>query len=254
MDGAQALALPTRLGQELKVRPGTNHLDQIHWKSLDDQGEIWFEGKFDSASGSLLEATDQKVGERLQTIFEAVSKQRPGFSNGLVCETRLEFPRNWGLGTSSTLISNLAKWANIDPYQLLQDTFGGSGYDIACAEAEGPILYQRMEEGAAVQGVPFSPSFQEHLYFVYLGKKQNSREGIKRYRTHAKKKAHLLLEVNNLTQAFLKAKTLGEFNRLIYIHEELVAQMIDLPRAKKLYFKDYWGEVKSLGAWVVILF
>ena len=34
----------------------------------------------------------------------------------------------------------------MNPYILLFDTFGGSGYDIACAEAEGPVLYQLLED------------------------------------------------------------------------------------------------------------
>lgn len=252
LDGAQALALPTRLGQTLRVKPNTEASDQVHWKSLDEHNKAWFEGHFDLKNKVVLETTDQEVAIRLQTIFEAISKQRPDFwihQKGGAFETKLEFPRNWGLGTSSTLISNIARWANINPYQLLWDTFGGSGYDIACAEASGSILYQRIENGAAVEDISFHPTFQKQLYFVYLGKKQNSREGIKRYRERVKKSAHLLLEVNNLTQAFFKAKTLGEFNKLIDIHEALVARMIDLPRAKSLYFKDYWGEIKSLGAW-----
>ena len=56
--------------------------------------------------------------------------------------TKLTFPRAWGLGTSSTLISLIAQWAKCDPFELLFEAFGGSGYDIACATANSPISYQ----------------------------------------------------------------------------------------------------------------
>ncbi|MBQ0741502.1 mevalonate kinase, partial [Aquimarina celericrescens] len=63
------------------------------------------------------------------------------FTQNYNFKTRLEFPKNWGLGTSSTLITNVSKWASVDPYQLLEKTFGGSGYDIACAKSEFPLVY-----------------------------------------------------------------------------------------------------------------
>ena len=59
---------------------------------------------------------------------------------GTRVETQLEFPREWGLGSSSTLISNLGLWAETDPYDLLSATLGGSGYDIAAARSESPFL------------------------------------------------------------------------------------------------------------------
>jgi hypothetical protein len=46
------------------------------------------------------------------------------------------------LGTSSTLINNIAQWFGIDAYELLWKSFGGSGYDIASAQHNKPIVYQ----------------------------------------------------------------------------------------------------------------
>ena len=34
--------------------------------------------------------------------------------NGFKVTTKLDFPKNWGLGTSSTLINNIAQWAQVD--------------------------------------------------------------------------------------------------------------------------------------------
>ena len=57
-------------------------------------------------------------------------------------EERLPPSRVWPIlnRTSSTLIANLAKWSNVDPYILLSETFGGSGYDIACASAKKALF------------------------------------------------------------------------------------------------------------------
>ena len=75
-----------------------------------------------------------------------VKKLNPSFLNlgkGALVKTKLTFPKNWGLRTSSTLINNLAYWAKTNPYQLSENTFGGSGYDIACGQHNTPILYTR---------------------------------------------------------------------------------------------------------------
>ena len=41
LDGAKALALPTKFGQSLVVKPGINH--QIKWTSFDSDESVWFE-------------------------------------------------------------------------------------------------------------------------------------------------------------------------------------------------------------------
>jgi hypothetical protein len=56
-------------------------------------------------------------------------------------------------------------------------------------------------------------------------------------------------DISQLTHAFLLCNTLKDFEKLIYEHERLVASIIELPRAKALYFNDFPGEIKSLGAW-----
>jgi len=38
-----------------------------------------------------------------------------------------------GLGSSSTLIVNISKWANVDPFQVHKLISKGSGYDIAAS-------------------------------------------------------------------------------------------------------------------------
>ncbi len=270
LDGALALALPVRLGQSLDLRFTIYDLRlggtaSLHWRSLDEKGECWFEAKFDPENFDFSEATDPAIAERLQKILQEARKLNPTFLHGPDCQLptancQLDFPRLWGLGTSSTLIYLVAKWAEIDPFELSARTFGGSGYDIACAGADGPILY-RLENGKPhFERCGFNPPFRNSLYFIYLGQKQDSREGIKNYRLRiAKSKIHFsncglgaqetVDKVSDLTKQFLAVQTLAEFEELIREHEAMVAETIGLQRAKSLFFNDFWGEVKSLGAW-----
>ena len=250
LDGALALAVPTKAGQTFLFNQEEGLPPQIHWQSFDHLGQCWFEAIF-ALNGECLQTSDASTAARLTQIFRAIHQLAgtPVFAPVRV-EARLDFPRHWGLGSSSTLIAALAQWAGVDAFRLLDLTFGGSGYDIACAFAESPILYQRREHQGHWINFPFNPPFQEQLYFVGLGAKQNSREGIARYR--ARKPAadpRLLNTVNELTTDFLQANTLADFERCMNEHELLVSKTLDLPRVAAVYFPDYWGAVKSLGAW-----
>ncbi|MBI1226474.1 MAG: GHMP kinase [Bacteroidetes bacterium] len=257
LDGALALALPVKLGQSLKFGSLEVENSMLHWRSSDEKGGCWFEAKFDPERFDFSDATDPAIAERLQKILQAARNLNPNFLTKCqlpIANCQLDFPRLWGLGTSSTLVYLVAKWAQVDPFELSARTFGGSGYDIACAGADGPILYKLGNGKPQFELCDFNPQFRNSLYFIYLGKKQDSREGIRNYRfttddLRLTRLPELVTEISVLTRRFLAAQTLAEFEGLIGQHENLVAETIGLPRAKALYFNDFWGEVKSLGAW-----
>lgn len=251
LDGAWALATPVRYGQRLQVE-SLGKAGELRWASSNEKGERWFQATFGLPDLNILDYSGVETGERLQAMLLACRLQNPAFladSTGWMVTTRTDFPRAWGLGTSSTLIAALARWAEVDPYTLLFDSFGGSGYDVACAFAEKPLLYRLQGRSPSVQPVDFSPSFAEHLYFVFLGKKQNSRTGIQRYRALAKNDAGLVDAVSALTRQCLEAQTLEVFSAVLLEHENLISKTLELPRAQDLYFSDFPGVVKSLGAW-----
>jgi len=251
LDGATALAIPARYGQSLWVEAGDS-IGKLSWKSLDPDGSVWFEAEYMWPDFMLLNASDENTGQTLAGILRACQRQNPSFfieNQSFRVFTQNDFPREWGLGTSSTLIAALAKWAGVDPYQVLFETLGGSGYDIACAYAKGPILYRLEGQTPLVEPTEGMPHLTDYLYFVFLGKKQNSREGIARYRERASQNPDLLEQASLLTQQFLEARTLSDLEGVLRSHEQLTAKTIGLPRAKDLYFNDFWGEIKSLGAW-----
>lgn len=255
LDGAKALALPTKLGQTINCYKNIEiNTPYIFWNSDAPNSDMWYRGVFNINDFLALDYEGEAdLSKGLTKIFKAIHELNPLFwakNINTTMNARLEFPSNWGLGSSSTLIWLLAKWAKIDPFVLNDKTFGGSGYDIACAGAQKPIFFERKNKEAIFTEVDFKPSFSDQLYFVFLNQKQNSREGIARYREKAKNlPPQYFDDIWALTNAFFTATTLSDFEKHIVEHERLVASVIDLPRAKSLYFKDFWGEIKSLGAW-----
>jgi mevalonate kinase len=253
LDGALALAIPLRFGQDLNVH--SNKAEQtsaFSWESFNEQNKCWFRGQF-TQEGKLIEANDQAAGERLQALFQEINIQQPGFIARQGIEkitTHIDFPRLWGLGTSSTLVSALSSWSDTDPFVLLGQSFGGSGYDIACALSETPLLFQRINNVPQWVELPYRPSFANQLHFIYLGKKQNSREGIKRYRSVSpSSKAAYIEAISSLSLQFIRSKTLTEMMEVLAEHEAIVSKVIQLRSVQQEQFADFPGQIKSLGAW-----
>lgn len=250
LDGAQALALPTKKGQHLDIKP----IDQeaIIWRSYLSTGELWLDYKFSFPLDSN-DGREDAIYERLLSILQAAQKLNSSFLNtqqGYEIESTLEFQKDWGLGSSSTLLANIARWASVDPYKLLDMTFGGSGYDIACATTESALIYQKTSTKPIVTPVTYSPPFKDELYFVYLNKKQNSRESIQHYRSLdqnalTEEKARF----SRFTQDLLSCKSILAFEKLLSEHEDNLSRILKTPTIKTQLFADYPRAIKSLGGW-----
>ena len=258
LDGAKSLAVPTKYGQDLSVE--TIQETQLIWQSFDENGECWLEAIFDLPKLRLANATfdanedggKDTIAENLHKILRETRKLNPAFLNsekGFLMKTKLDFPKNWGLGSSSTLINNIANWAKVNPYKLLENTFGGSGYDIACAQHNSPILFMKNPSEIVVEEVNFNPTFKDQLYFVHLNKKQNSREGIERYKKLKGNLTSEIKQISKLSGAFLSCKKLSDFEKLMKEHEHIVSKTIQLKAIQAELFSDYFGQTKSLGAW-----
>lgn len=250
LDGADAFALPTKFGQDLVVTEGENQI--IEWKSYDYDKQLWFENviSFDEVINNA-DSEVETVKTTLINILHEAYLLNPEFikqSKGYRITTNLTFPRNWGLGTSSTLINNIAQWTKINAFTLLKNSFGGSGYDIACAQNNTPILYRI--ENNFVEPVIFNPDFTENIHFVYLNKKQNSKTAIQAYNRHKDQNlAKSVAENNKITNAILNAKTLKEFAYAVEKHEIHLSNIMEIKTIKEIAFPDFNGTVKSLGAW-----
>ena len=242
LDGALSLALPARYGQRMQVHPLQEK--RVFFCSLTTEGTTWFEEE-------LFVGSSNPIAQTLEKILREAQRLQPGFlsQTGARVTTRLEFPQGWGLGSSSTLIAMIAQWALVDPYQLLWNSFGGSGYDIACAMASSPILYQLQEGQAQAYPIYYQPSFANSLFFVYLNQKQNSREGIAHYKAIEKNKPTLIQQLSLLTESVYRCEYVELFTSLITQHEALLSNFLQLPTVKERLFADFEGAIKSLGAW-----
>ena len=248
LHGATALALPTKLGQTLSVE--TRRATSLQWDAYQPNG-LWFTASYNPETLEVLDTTDPSKAEKLTRILQAVLSLNPqAFQLGLNFETHLEFDPSWGLGSSSTLLSLLAQWSEVNPYELLKMTIGGSGYDIACATAHTPIHYKLQNGEPLMQPVEFNPPFADRLFFVYQGKKQHSSDEVKAFNQHWAEKDFTteMQTVSELSMALPTITYFEDFCALLQIHENILSRVLDREPVQRR-FSDFDGVLKSLGAW-----
>lgn len=253
LDGAQALALPTTVGQSMTIKYRQSYQPTLNWKSTDHSGKVWFESDFEFWHFNPIRKTDEEKQLFIQKVLKAVRTLNPHFLRDDVdvfVETKLEFPIDWGLGSSSTLLYNIAQWAYVSPFELLKRSLGGSGYDVACAQSMGPIHYQLIDQKPQWSMASFEPKFKDNLFFIYLGKKQDSQAAVASYRGQKiENKKSYIDQISLITKEITTTGEISSFNRLIVEHEKIMSEVLGVPTIKEQRFSDYWGEVKSLGAW-----
>ena len=255
LDGATALAVPTRRGQSLSAAL-TDEIDVLHWLGREREGGLWIEEAF---SRSELEGVppppvDKTPRARLGRLLRTVLTVHPLLwprRTGLRLEAHLEFPRDWGLGSSATLAYLLAAWAGVDAFDLNRVEFGGSGYDVACAGAAGPLRYRLAQGAPLIEAAAWAPAFLDRLSLVHLGRKQDSRAGIAAYRRTAAgpERARYVAELDAITDEVQAARTIEAFAEALRRHEALVGYVTHQQPLGRGRFADFPGAVKSLGAW-----
>lgn len=252
LQGARALALPLRLGQSLEVTTIDDENGMIHWDAYTPKG-FWFASIFSKHDFTVHASDDMDKADNLSRIFKAIKSLNPNIledANDYFFTTRLEFDKDWGLGSSSTLISLLAQWADVNPYEVLRQTMGGSGYDIACATASQSIIY-RLENGSPiVEKIDFRPAFSDKLYFVYQGHKQSSGKEVKSFKERAKTMnfSSEVSEISNISNELVRTSSFNDFCALLSRHEEIMSRCLEQPPLKS-HYSDFQGVIKSLGAW-----
>lgn len=250
--GAKALALPLKLGQDLIVEHfPISEQKTIRWNSFENN-KLWFEMEIGTADFSIQKTSDLKIAKQLINCLQQAKKLNPGFLNeeqNIEVRTNLDFNKTWGLGSSSTLVNNIAGWAKVDPFKLLNLTFGGSGYDIACASADQPIFFQLTNTEISVEKAAFDPIFKDYIYFVYSGRKQNTSKSVVDFREMDKPSSNMISEISQMGVIMAHTSSLDEFSKCIQSHENIMSSILKLKPIKQERFKDFDGEIKSLGAW-----
>ena len=249
MEGAKTLAVPLKLGQSLTVK--NIEENQLIWEAKSPTG-LWFKTILKFPSLEVLETNNQIFSNRLVLLLKNAKELSKHFLSdiiGISVETELGFNPEFGFGSSSTLVFCVSKWANVNPYLLQQKTFGGSGFDIACADAKGPITFQRIGEDIEINKVNLSPSVSSKLFFVYLGKKQQTSKSIKNFKKNAVYANSDIDRITAITNEVIKSESIEDFEALLTEHEQLMSSILQIPTIKSSCFPQYNGCVKSLGAW-----
>jgi len=250
LDGALALAVPTKWGQEFFFEEIADGNAVILWEAY-HQHQLWLKAKIDYRTWKVIDCNLLKPAEFILKVLQNVqqlsgTKFRDNVSYHL--KTNLQFPADYGLGSSSTLMNNLAEWTGTNAFELNEMSLGGSGYDIAVAKERSAILYQISEKGRKVETVNFSPSFRKELIFIHLNQKQDSREGIEMYRSKAKS-PDLIEAFSRLTKEVQRCEDLENFSQLMEVHELKLSDFLGIQTVKEKYFENCPVFVKSLGAW-----
>lgn len=250
MFGAGAFAMPVRPGQSLTVSAGLGR-PVIRW-TANQKGKTWFSATISYRPWKVLETVDKDTAIKLLEMMQAGSELNPGCFSGdreyeMVSE--LEFDRSWGLGSSSTLISNLAYWLECDPFSLYRKVACGSGYDIATARSGRPILFRLVNGRHSWEEIPFRPAFSDRLFFIYQGTKQDTARGLDELLHRPQPGIELIRRVDKCTERAIQAPDIDVFEESLREHEALVAGFLDKTPVARERFADFRGMVKSLGAW-----
>lgn len=250
LDGALALAVPTRLGQEFSCEENTTAPHRILWEAF-HQNKPWLKIKINYKNWKIIEtnipSSAQFILKTLQ-IIQKLSLDKFKDKTSYHIKTNLQFPANFGWGSSSTLMVNLSRWANINAFELNKMALGGSGYDIAVAQEISAILYRLENNQRHIERLHYSPNFKNELILIHLNQKQDSREGINLYRSQPKSQK-LINDFSEITKDILYTKNIGDFTELMELHEKKLSNFLKLNTIKEKYFADCPSFVKSLGAW-----
>ena len=250
MKGAMALAIPAKLDQELNVT--STNSDFVNWKSFNKENQIWYEEKFFLDKGALIyHGEKNKMSDLIVRLFDYIHKfNNPEKSIGNEFIWKINFNINWGLGSSSTLINNLSKWAKVNPYKLLFSVFNGSGYDIACCDKSNPIIFQKKDDYLSVSDTTFNPNFLNNLFLIFLNKKQDTQKSVQNFLETDQSLSEEINQINEIVDEIESVKDITTFESLIERHEKIIANILQMPTIQNDKFPDYNnGVIKSLGSW-----
>jgi len=249
LHGARSLAVPTLLGQSLRIRE-IDHTGSLFWKTK-VVFNPWMDCEIDPDSWQVIHADKPEKVQHLVRLLKVASEIRGDreWLKGKEVVSEIEFDIEWGLGSSSSLISNIAWWAGIDPFLLSRSISDGSGYDIACARSDQPLLYRTGDTEPGYILIDFLPPFHERLAFVYLGRKQDSASSVRNFLNKALVTEKDVSNISAITEKFCRTMQLDEFESLMGEHENIMSHILGVPPVKQGLFHDFPGSVKSLGAW-----
>lgn len=253
MNGASSIVLPLKFGQKLVVSHLTSDNNNlIYWKAY-ESGELWFQSLINKNTLDSTGFSNNEINNKVIRLLSAIKRISPAifrFNGSLNLDFDMNFDRNWGFGSSSTMISLISQWAGVNPYELYYTIYNGSAYDIAASFANQPILYSIQNKIPEISEARFNPSFSQSLFFVYIGRKQSTEDEIAYINRRNGKHEKTARMISDISRQVLTCNTLSDFEQLMTKHENIVSDFLERPSVMEQHFSDYdVGIVKSLGAW-----
>lgn len=244
LDGAKAISCPTQKGQFLDLQ-ATKNASTLEWVAQEEDGKTWLSLRL-SADGEIIEASDfEKADLVKRLVWDAFDGEIPV---NLKVVSQLNFNRQWGLGSSSTLIALLSAWSGKDALPLFFKHLKGSGYDIATAIAGEPIAYRLLGDGIAEWEKIALPTILKQSFFLYLGQKQISSREVKRYQD-LPRNPELISQISALSEKLLRLDDSTDLIEWMREHEAITAGLISQKSIRDIRFPKLKGGFKSLGAW-----
>ena len=106
-----------------------------------------------------------------------------------------------------------------------------------------------VNEKPKVIPIDFHSNFTENIFFVYLNRKQNSREAISKYYENKSDRSEAINKIDRITQIISTATDLNVFAIELQKHETILSEVLEMQTIKEAFFNDFNGVIKSLGAW-----
>lgn len=259
--GVEALALPVSLGQWMYVwefdSPGGG--DRLIWEAKEKDGSTWLNESF-ALPLETMEAETEKSSERdrsREVLHSMLSMVAEGFwktGKSYRIETQLEFDRSSGLGSSSTMVANFARFAGLDAQKVQQKVLCGSGYDVAVAELGKGLAFWKNAEVANWDAWKLSADLTSKWKIVFLGKKQNSRNAladVKGKLMEIEKDDFLMHQLQQVCAAVKMANQVPMLEAGLEMWQAILAMSLGLetPYQHFKFQPSKGGLCKWLGAW-----
>lgn len=216
-------------------------------------GNSWFTSTISLYTFEAVKTTDDSTSTYLCKLLKNATRLNSEFLGkwaGYKVETRLEFDRSWGLGSSSTLTHLIAEWADVNALMLHWKVSNGSGYDVATSMTGSPTLFFTTDEETSYTAIDWLPSFRNNLFFVHLGSKQDSSKAVKAYLKRGKARMKAIEPISKITDQMQSVSSLADFESLCQKHNNIVSEASGLTCVADDQFADYdLGAIKPLGAW-----
>jgi hypothetical protein len=154
----------------------------------------------------VLETSDTEKSNWIKSVFLAIRDQKEDFmvGSGAEATATIDLPMNYGWGSSSSFIANLCKWADVNPFWVNMKVGGGSGYDVACANVNRPILFHNESNLPQFEEVDYHPDFTKNMWFIFQENKMNTANAIRGFRSRRVDEA-VITRITEISHEWIKA-------------------------------------------------